>query len=449
MFASLERLAASFAFDRTKPDRTPDKLFPTLARDMADFDGAIRRALSTEVGDNRALRATTDIEEQFTSLIVRPLQSLSIIGPFVIVIDALDECVDGSHVSRADLVHLLARRSRELPSNIRLIITSRPALVVRQLDGEFVRVMDMHAINMDSNNKDVGLYIRHRLLEDPPSTLHGIDEACCDELIASSEGLFQWAHVACDTIVSTGREGFATTARERYGRLVGSRTHTGSNQSSVLDELYMRILSRVVPMNSSTGPEQVRYRIVMGLILVSFEPVSLAFMNSLMGYIGEAFDAQTVVQYLGSLLGGVTVSLAPIEPLHTSFYEFLTDESRSDIFFVDRRAAHQGLALACLRGMQSDLHFNMLRIPSSHPLTSWSIHETPSNAISPQLGYACRFWAEHCLAAFPGAFSEELLELIDTFLSSKLLFWLEVLGVIGIHIAIPALVGLSSRLPVS
>ena len=157
-FAALERLAASFGFDRNRTERTPDKLFPTIARDMADLDPAIKRALSDAVGDNRALRCTSDIEEQFINLIVRPLESLAadIVGPLVIVIDALDECADVSHASREELMLLLAQRSHELPKNIRLVITSRPDHdIVQQLGGPLVKQMDMRAIDAAASVADV------------------------------------------------------------------------------------------------------------------------------------------------------------------------------------------------------------------------------------------------------------------------------------------------------
>ena len=244
----------------------------------------------------------------------------------------------------------------------------------------------------------------------------------------------------------------------------------------MLDDLYKGILARFIPTEkavyfdskyntnldiSSSDPMDVsfsdtnsrlslaRYKIVMGLILVSYEPASLTSMNSIIIYIGEPFDSKMIVQYLGSLLTGVTSPMEPIRPSHTSFYDFLTDPTRSGVFFVDRAVAHQTLAVACLRGMKEDLHFNMFSIPSSHTIASRGILANASGMIDPQLRYACHFWSEHCVAGFSEDLSDEALDLLDDFLGRTLLFWFEVVSAIGIHVASPALARLVPRIPVS
>jgi len=48
----------------------------------------------------------------------------------------------------------------------------------------------------------------------------------------------------------------------------------------------------------------------------------------------EHYDVNLVIGKLGSLVTG-TDSTAPVRPLHASFYDFLTDKSRSSEFFID------------------------------------------------------------------------------------------------------------------
>ena len=55
-FKNMNRLGSSFCFVRGRTDRGPDKLFSTVARDLADFDEGIRRTLYKVVKDNKAHR---------------------------------------------------------------------------------------------------------------------------------------------------------------------------------------------------------------------------------------------------------------------------------------------------------------------------------------------------------------------------------------------------------
>src|SRR5271156_1915940 len=69
------------------------------------------------------------LSEQFDKFILEPMQTLTGVGVFVIVIDALDECDD-----RASILRVLAKH--KLPENIRFIITTRPeGDIMRQLKG--------------------------------------------------------------------------------------------------------------------------------------------------------------------------------------------------------------------------------------------------------------------------------------------------------------------------
>ena len=85
-----------------------------------------------------------------------------------------------------------------------MVITTRAEDdIIRQLKGDAFLTMRMSDIDPNSAVQDIGIYIRHRLLLDPAERddiLEGIDEDCCHQLTDNSQGLFQWAYVACETI---------------------------------------------------------------------------------------------------------------------------------------------------------------------------------------------------------------------------------------------------------
>jgi hypothetical protein len=55
-----------------------------------------------------------------------------------------------------------------------------------------------------------------------------------------------------------------------------------------------------------------------------------------------------------------------LSPLHASLYDFLTDKSRSEEFFVDASLVKSDLAFASLRIMERGLRFNICSLESSY-----------------------------------------------------------------------------------
>lgn len=83
-----------YCFDRhQQADRRHEKIFSTIARDLADRDPKMRRALASAVQAASSLKKTADIIQQWQKLLVEPLwkSSGSTAEPILIVIDALDE----------------------------------------------------------------------------------------------------------------------------------------------------------------------------------------------------------------------------------------------------------------------------------------------------------------------------------------------------------------------
>ena len=126
----MHRLTSSFIFVRREQSvRKAYHLFTTLARDLADRYPSFKIALGKVVKDNIDLRGgTRDYRILFESLILEPLKELHIVGPILVVIDALDE--SGDTTGGTGLHTFLAENLQRLPSNFRVLITSRPEHVI-------------------------------------------------------------------------------------------------------------------------------------------------------------------------------------------------------------------------------------------------------------------------------------------------------------------------------
>jgi hypothetical protein len=152
-FSDAGGLGSCYCFDR-EADRRHEKIFSTIARDLADRDSGMRRALADTVQHASALKTTADIVQQWQKLLMEPLQKLSesTVGPVVIVIDALDE--SGAAKTRSDLLCILSGKLQdsavpqitELPKNFRFIVTSRP---LRDIQNAFAVSQHIRKISMD------------------------------------------------------------------------------------------------------------------------------------------------------------------------------------------------------------------------------------------------------------------------------------------------------------
>src|SRR5258708_22585002 len=118
----MHRLTSSFIFLRKEQSkREAYHLFTTLARDLSDRYPSFKTALGRVVRDNSALRVgTRDYDTLFQSLILEPLKDLHLIGPILVVIDALDE--RGDATGRRRLHTFLAKNPIRLPPYFRVLV---------------------------------------------------------------------------------------------------------------------------------------------------------------------------------------------------------------------------------------------------------------------------------------------------------------------------------------
>ena len=104
-------LGASFFCSRDYLDRKELKnIFPTLAHQLAYHYPCFQRHIITSIKKDPTI-AYTSLISQFENLLVRPLSREN--TPCVVVIDALDECIDDQPASA--ILSVLGRFVRDLP----------------------------------------------------------------------------------------------------------------------------------------------------------------------------------------------------------------------------------------------------------------------------------------------------------------------------------------------
>ena len=422
-FNNMHRLTSSFIFLRKEQSkREAYHLFTTLARDLSDRYPSFKTALGRIVKDNSSLRVgTCDYDTLFQSLILEPLKDLHIVGPILVVIDALDE--SGNAIGRAGLHVFLAKNLIRLPSNFRVLITSRPEDgIERALVGALsvtIRYMTDFELAATTQN-DILLFLQERL---PPSEFRSYG----NELAVKAEGLFQWAAVASQFILEPpGRFGYSKK------KCINHLLKPGANRDGQdpLDELYIEVLEGYFTDREA----RLLFCSVVGQLIASIEPLSIRSLTTLRRHADDLDDDDddaiiVLLRRLGSLLSNVHASddNLPIIPLHTSFRDFLITKKKSGDFWVDLREVHHQMAHSCLSILLDGLKFNICQLETSY-LANKDVTDLPTRVekyIPSALLYACRFWDDHLEQI---DFETGLFGKLQSFFKKKLLFWLEALS---------------------
>jgi hypothetical protein len=425
LFNNMHRLTSSFVFlRREQSGQKAYHLITTLARDLADRYPSFKIALGNVVKDNTALRVRTrDYDTLFESLILEPLKDLHIVGPILVVIDALDESGDTS--SRIGLHAFLAKNLIRLPSNFRVVITSRPehAILSALVEAQSVEIKYMDDTELAAETHgDILAFFQQRLPSDELGQYVGA-------LAAKAEGLFQWAAVASQLILDPPAR-FRFSKEKCINHLL--EPSTNRRGQGLLDELYKEVLEGYFEDQEARD----LLRSVVGQLITLIEPLTIRSLIALRQHASYDEDSDAaatgILSRLGSLLSNVNSSDTnlPIIPLHTSFRDFLTNQDKSGDFYVAVRDTHHELAHSCINLLLDPvdgLKFNICKLETSY-LANYDVKDLNTRVdehIPPALSYACRFWGDHLKHT---DFKTDLFRKVEALFKEKFLFWLETLS---------------------
>ena len=316
---NLGMLGSCFCFSRVRQhEGLLTKLFPTIARDLTDRDLRLRPLVAEVITNNRSLRDTADIAEQWQRLIIEPLSRLegSSTGNVVVVIDALDE--SGAEATRAAFLHVLAANDARLPANIRILLTSRPLVDIGEVlkTSQHVQARSLDDIDAEVTIRDIGLYIYTRL----KSFGDTFSDEDLQRLAAKSDGVFEWARLACDFI----SQRIKIIAQKR---LLEIMSHAPGDGRTLLDAMYTTFLKE---LTSGLSDVLAVFRSVMRQLLWVKRPLPISALDLMRARFPRAVDRYPVgdvLQLMASLLSGTTEVFTAVRPLHASFYDFLLDEN--------------------------------------------------------------------------------------------------------------------------
>jgi len=406
---------------------------PTLAQLLARQSAEFSKVLAAKLKrDPDALYQ--QVAEQVKQLLYTPLLALKDSPvPILFVIDALDECGDQptpnetandaeSHRIISEMLQALvdlSQSSVKLP--VKFLVTSRPETHIRDTpisDVSFSSVLHLHTVNKMQVTADIHLYISARLTSNAKLRARFTDDDA-QMLAHLSDGLFIVATTALKHVLDGGTD----KAVSRFKTLLNSAGNgLSSGAAAPLDRMYSLILADATRGTQGDVDEQQSTLQLLAALLVARMTLSITALADLL-----ELDRGDVRARLSPLHAVVHVPDDDDEPglrtLHASFGDYLMGRAPSNIR-ITGSLGQELLARVCLRVMTQRLYFNVSQNHSSYQPNP----DTRPDTITLSLEYACLQWIRHVAATpVPSKFDEEISDIFR----SRLLFWLEVVSILG------------------
>ncbi|GKZ51920.1 hypothetical protein AbraIFM66951_008233, partial [Aspergillus brasiliensis] len=436
MFNDQLLLGASFFFSRSNADRaSPDKLIPTLARQLADVLPGFAAHLKESIQSNHNVTQRS-LNAQWNCLLLEPLSALSDKSShpsvLVLVIDALDECQDGRTYAQS-IIKLLARAREVETVQLRILVTSRPEPYLA--DGfEKIPSTTYYDVMIDSTGddateRDIRIFLEDKLSEiATKKQLNGSThepwpgKERADKLIERSGRLFIAAATACRFLEDS------EFIDDNLNMLLNSDKHDESLTWDI-DEMYRVVLEQAIP---KWGPDRMRliplFQLVVGSVITMPEALPLDSLAILLRRTCK--DIRITLKNLSSVLVVPEDDNSQIALFHLSFRDYLVDPNRcKDVnFLIDEQQANRKLFHLCIDILneKSNLRRNICNIQHPGMAASEVSQEIIDKQLPQEFQYACWHWGTHinCVGSIQPMEAAQLL----TFLKTHFTHWLEALS---------------------
>ncbi|KAG8793341.1 hypothetical protein FRC12_002996 [Ceratobasidium sp. 428] len=413
-----DQLSASFFCSRALPDcQDVARIVPTIAYQLAHKSHTFQATLCRTLGNDPDADAY-DLETQVKKLLAKPLMDVkneAAFSPFVIVIDALDECTDRAGAQL--LLDILLELVRTFP--VRFFITCRPEPYlldkITLRGGVSKSIFHLHNIEESLVHADIETYLRVEL----------------EPLLVSTDNIKRLAELSGKLFI------YASTA-VRYIRSdttpVNHPLSPKSKAYKTIDALYGTILSSVLDNNDLEPSEVETITLVLHTVVSAREPMTIETLANFLK-VESVDDVRLALEPLRSVLH-VSEANGLVVTLHASFPDYLLSRERSGRFYCCKNQQNQLLAQHCFSAMMELPRFTvrnlelLLMVDDDMP----NLASRLDKVISTHLFYACRYWSDHLIQSECFVILEKSLE---HFLDRQTLFWLEVMNMKGCIEACP------------
>ncbi|KAF3931384.1 hypothetical protein ABW19_dt0200605 [Dactylella cylindrospora] len=452
-------LAASFFFARGRGNLgSTAQLCMTLAYQFISRIPGYSRRLATILQRNYKTTEKS-LRDQWELLVSRPFLGFNEYGiprlpglhrPFVVVIDALDEC--DREDDAITVIELFAKLGKSSAIPIKLFVTSRLQLV--PLCESYssspdinlaVQRFSLHNIDRSTGLRDVAIFLENKL-QAIGKRYHYSENWPGPQkiqiLAEKSEGLFIYATTLCHFIDQKH------VAEYRLQEILTAKSDLDGRGMKKIDDLYGNILAvEYQDIDNNSGDygysedEKARvirkFQRIVGTIVILFDsldPLSLSGVIQAateqiqerfsLGDKGEA-EVVALVNDLGSVLS--LDSARRIQLLHPSFRDFLLNNKRckDTRFYIDSQKSHCAMATWCLNLLNRCLKKDICNLGFAGAHQEDVEKSQINKHLPPHVQYACRYWTKHLCQYSIGVGQ---LQDVYKFLEKHLLHWFEALS---------------------
>ncbi|KAK7058070.1 hypothetical protein R3P38DRAFT_1192878 [Favolaschia claudopus] len=323
-------LGGGFFFKRGHPSRSnAQKLFPTLAYQLATVSPQFRAALAPCVAKNPALVGKS-LPIQLQTLILQPYHDAASKHPFVMVIDGLDEC-EGENLQQ----HIMRCAMDAHSLSLRFLVVSRPESHIQAA----VPPMSFDRLIIEGSFQDIRRYLGDEFehIRTTHEAMLGTiqpwpDYKVINTLVGKSSGHFIYAATVIRFIGDRD-----WNPLERLDVVMGAGEPDADSNSPFagLDQLYIQILKAV--------PSQFRLRRILAIASAQKEVWKLNSFNN--------FSVDNIAQILQTTPVNIHLTLCRLRSVmwipktdserelfswhHASFPDFLNNPERAGEFFLN------------------------------------------------------------------------------------------------------------------
>ena len=430
-FQEKGQLGATFFFKKGQADRDNGKRFiSTIAKQLMNQNHQLASVILEAISKDSDIAAKA-LREQFTKLLLQPLQNLAQdrTRAMVIVIDALDECAqDDMHI----ILQLLPEVQKIKTIRVKIFLTSRPERPILQVfkrntsnwDLQDYEELVLHEVENSTIEHDIRLFFEKRLSEirekDTELSTEWPAGETIDQLVMESVPLFIYAATVC-RFIGNGKQ----RPQKRLDTVLQSQTGPPRHQ---MENIYQAILEQLLDPEDQTESRRIEkeFRDIVGVVILLATPLSVHALGKLLPLPISTRDIKYLLDKLHSVLSVPADDHFPVDTLHKSFREYLLNTESG--FRVSEQETHANIASYCLHVMGQNLKRDICNLRNHGKQRADIDSQAIEQSLQKELQYSCRYWVYHLEGSGARISEREVLP----FLKEHFLHWLEAMSLIGL-----------------
>lgn len=351
------------------------------------------------------INAWVALKEIFISI----LQDPSLVRTYL-VIDALDECVAGL----PKLLELVVLTSTMSPC-VKWIVSSRNWTEIERYLGSREQSLQLSLeLNATSISTAVDSYIQHKVSHIAQERQYNdeVRGAVLNHLSSNANSTFLWVALVCQLLEKIPRWKVLAKLNAFPPKL---------------DSIYERMMQQVRCSDDVDLCKQ-----ILASIAIVYRPITLAELTSCVEMLQDMANDQESIQEIVSLCGSfLTIREDTVYFVHQSAKDFLLDKAFNDIFPFGMQEAHHKVFSRSLQVMDRTLQRDMYNLRA----VGCPIEQVKRPDPDPLEAsyYSCIYWVDHLCDWITSSSTEHQVslqdgEIIDEFMRTKYLYWLEALS---------------------